>query len=39
MTTRPDATAPATLRPALCDAGRRWTADFVRLRFAALKPA
>src|SRR5262249_22036765 len=25
----------ALLRPALCDAGGRWTADYVRLRFAA----
>jgi len=27
------------LRPALCDADGRWTADYVRLRFAAFKPA
>jgi trans-aconitate methyltransferase len=27
------------LRPALCDADGRWTADYVRLRFAADKPA
>jgi trans-aconitate methyltransferase len=27
------------LRPELCDADGRWTADYVRLRFAALKPA
>jgi trans-aconitate methyltransferase len=27
-----------TLRPALCDVGGRWTADYVRLRFAAVKP-
>ena len=27
------------LRPALCDAEGKWTADYVRLRFAALKPA
>ena len=27
------------LRPALCDADGRWTADYVRLRFAARKPA
>lgn len=27
------------LRPALCDAAGRWTADYVRLRFAAHKPA
>ena len=26
------------LRPALCDAEGRWTADYVRLRFAARKP-
>jgi len=26
------------LRPALCDADGRWTADYVRLRFAARKP-
>jgi len=26
------------LRPALCDAGGRWTADYVRLRFAAVRP-
>ncbi|MGH7899608.1 MAG: SAM-dependent methyltransferase, partial [Candidatus Binatia bacterium] len=26
------------LRPELCDAAGRWTADYVRLRFAALKP-
>ncbi|MGH6928646.1 MAG: hypothetical protein ACREEV_10040 [Dongiaceae bacterium] len=29
----------AALRPALCDAEGRWTADYVRLRFAAVKPA
>lgn len=29
----------AALRPALCDADGRWTADYVRLRFAARKPA
>jgi trans-aconitate methyltransferase len=29
----------AALRPALYDAEGRWTADYVRLRFAALKPA
>ena len=29
----------AALRPTLCDAEGRWTADYVRLRFAALKPA
>lgn len=28
-----------TLRPALCDADGQWTADYVRLRFAARKPA
>ena len=27
------------LRPALCDADGRWTADYVRLRFAAHKPS
>ncbi len=27
------------LRPDLCDADGQWTADYVRLRFAALKPA
>ena len=27
------------LRPALCDAAGRWTADYVRLRFAADRPA
>jgi SAM-dependent methyltransferase len=27
------------LRPALCDAEGRWTADYVRLRFSATKPA
>jgi len=27
------------LAPVLCDAGGRWTADYVRLRFAADKPA
>ena len=26
------------LRPALCDAEGRWSADYVRLRFAAKKP-
>jgi SAM-dependent methyltransferase len=26
------------LRPSLCDAEGRWTADYVRLRFAAIKP-
>ncbi|MEX2009015.1 MAG: SAM-dependent methyltransferase, partial [Dongiaceae bacterium] len=29
----------AALRPALCDAAGVWTADYVRLRFAATKPA
>ena len=29
----------AELRPHLCDAEGRWTADYVRLRFAAVKPA
>jgi trans-aconitate methyltransferase len=28
-----------TLRPELCDAAGKWTADYVRLRFAAEKPA
>jgi len=28
----------AALRPDLCDAEGRWTADYVRLRFAAVKP-
>jgi hypothetical protein len=28
-----------TLRPQLCDAAGRWTADYVRLRFAAEKSA
>jgi hypothetical protein len=27
------------LRPQLCDAAGRWTADYVRLRFAAEKSA
>jgi hypothetical protein len=27
------------LRPVLCDAAGRWIADYVRLRFMALKPA
>jgi trans-aconitate methyltransferase len=27
-----------SLRPALCDADGRWTADYVRLRFSALRP-
>jgi hypothetical protein len=26
------------VRPKLCDAGGNWTADYVRLRFAAQKP-
>ena len=26
------------LRPALCDSNGRWTADYVRLRFSAIKP-
>lgn len=26
------------IRPSLCDAGGRWTADYVRLRFHAVKP-
>jgi trans-aconitate methyltransferase len=29
----------AALRPTLCDAEGRWTADYVRLRFAAVRPA
>ncbi len=29
----------ARLRPSLCDAAGRWTVDYVRLRFAADKPA
>jgi trans-aconitate methyltransferase len=29
----------ALLRPALCDDEGRWTADYVRLRFAAVRPA
>jgi trans-aconitate methyltransferase len=29
----------AALRPMLCDAEGRWTADYVRLRFAAVRPA
>jgi trans-aconitate methyltransferase len=28
----------AELRPKLCDSAGRWTADYVRLRFAAVKP-
>lgn len=31
--------ASAALRPVLCDAGGRWTVDYVRLRFAARRPA
>lgn len=31
--------AVAALRPTLCDAGGNWTADYVRLRFCALKKA
>ena len=27
------------LAPVLCDAAGRWTADYVRLRFTAVKPA
>lgn len=27
-----------SLRPTLCDAQGRWTADYIRLRFAARKP-
>jgi len=29
----------AALRPVLCDGNGRWTADYVRLRFAAARPA
>ena len=29
----------AALRPTLCDAAGVWTADYVRLRFAAARPA
>ncbi|MEM7028221.1 MAG: methyltransferase domain-containing protein [Chloroflexota bacterium] len=38
---RPDFVAEIreALRPTLCDAGGNWTADYVRLRFAATKPA
>jgi SAM-dependent methyltransferase len=38
---RPDFLAEVreALRPALCDASGAWTADYVRLRFAAAKPA
>jgi hypothetical protein len=28
----------ALLKPVLCDAQGCWTADYIRLRFAALKP-
>jgi hypothetical protein len=28
----------ALLKPVLCDAAGRWTADYTRLRFAAIKP-
>jgi hypothetical protein len=28
----------ALLKPILCDADGRWTADYTRLRFAAIKP-
>jgi SAM-dependent methyltransferase len=28
----------ALLKPVLCDAAERWTADYMRLRFAAIKP-
>ncbi len=28
----------ALLRPVLCDTGGRWTADYTRLRFSAIKP-
>lgn len=33
------AEAEALLRPALCDQAGNWTADYVRLRFAASRPA
>jgi len=26
------------LKPVLCDSQGRWTADYIRLRFAAIKP-
>jgi hypothetical protein len=28
----------ALLKPVLCDADGKWTADYTRLRFAALRP-
>jgi hypothetical protein len=28
----------ALLKPVLCDANGKWTADYIRLRFAAIKP-
>jgi hypothetical protein len=28
----------ALLKPVLCDADGRWTADYTRLRFAVIKP-
>ncbi|HXC44169.1 MAG TPA: SAM-dependent methyltransferase, partial [Candidatus Dormibacteraeota bacterium] len=28
----------ALLKPVLCDSQGRWTADYIRLRFAAIKP-
>jgi hypothetical protein len=28
----------ALLKPVLCDADGKWTADYTRLRFAAIKP-
>jgi hypothetical protein len=28
----------AFLKPVLCDADGRWTADYIRLRFVAIKP-
>jgi hypothetical protein len=30
--------AEALLKPSLCDAGCRWTADYVRLRVEAVRP-
>jgi predicted ATPase len=35
----PETEVREALRPALCDASGAWTADYVRLRFAAMKPA
>jgi hypothetical protein len=28
----------ALLKPVLCDTNGNWTADYIRLRFAAIKP-